>query len=112
MKNKILIFIFLLNIIKNNNEELKNKRNLISDEQKKNLCFNFNDYEINNEYSSIKEYINSLKIKKKNGKPFILKLMLNEKQESKNLENFSIDIGYYIFFICLSVVFIIGKNII
>ncbi len=109
MKNKIIFLIFLLKSTFNQYIYLKKIRNLITEEQKEKVCFNFNKYEIEKEYSSINEYIVSLKFKKVNQESFLTKLILNQKL--KNLGKFFQENPIYIFFIILSILFLIGKNI-
>ena len=110
MKNKIIFLIILLKSTFNQYIYLKKIRNLITEEQKEKVCFNFNKYEIEKEYSSINEYIVSLKFKKVNQESFLTKLILNQKL--KNLGKFFQENAIYIFFIILSILFLIGKNII
>ena len=109
MKNKIIFLIFLLKSTFNQYIYLKKIRNLITEEQKEKVCFNFNKYEIEKEYSSINEYIVSLKFKKVNQESFLTKLILNQKL--KNLGKFFQENPIYIFFIIFSILFLIGKNI-
>ncbi len=110
MKNKIIFLIFLLKSTFNQYIYLKKIRNLITEEQKEKVCFNFNKYEIEKEYSSINEYIVSLKFKKVNQESFLTKLILNQKL--KNLGKFFQENPIYIFFIIFSILFLIGNNII
>ena len=110
MKDTIIIYILLLKITLNKNEFYTKIRKLISEEKKKIICSNINNFKIEKEYLSINEYIESLQIKKNNGKQFLTELILNQK--IKNLSGFLGDLTIYIFFIILSIIFLIGKNII
>ena len=106
MKYTILICIL---VTLNQNDIFTKIRKLITDNKKKNICTNIIDYKIEKEYSSINEYIESLQIKKNNGKLFLTELILNQK--AKNLSSFLGDLGIYIFFIIFSILFLIGNNI-
>ena len=110
MKYKIIFLIFFLKITFSQKNYYKKIRNLITDDQKEKVCLNFNKYQMKKEYSSINEYIVSLKLKTVNQDFFLTKLILNQKL--KNLGKFFQENAIYIFFIILSILFLFGKNII
>ena len=110
MNNKIIFLLFCLKLTFTQKIYFKKIRNLITEEQKEKVCLNFNKYEIEKEYSSINEYIVSLKLKTVNQDFFLTKLILNQKLE--NIGQFFQDNEIYIFFIILSILFLFGKNII
>lgn len=108
MKFYYIIFIFLLKIVLS--QKKTKTRKLISVDEKENYCLKTKNIKFEKNYSSLNEYVESLNIKKNNGRPFLIELILNNKVN--HLGNFSGDIGLYIFNICLSIVLLIGKNII
>ena len=109
MKYKIIFLIFFLKITFSQKNYYKKIRNLITDDQKEKVCLNFNKYQMKKEYSSINDYLVSLNTKKVNKESFLTNLIL--KQKIENIKGFFEENTIYIFFIILSIIFLIGKNI-
>ena len=108
MRNLFSFYVLFLFFEFSTNLKTNSKRKLISKEKIEKMCTDdIKIYEIDKEYSSLNEYINSLNIKEGNKRNFLLSLFLYKKSDSLN--EFLADVLNYMFVISLSFVTLISK---
>ncbi len=108
MRNLFSFYVLFLFFEFSINLKTNSKRKLITKEKIEKICTDdIKIYEIDKEYSSLNEYINSLNIKEGNKRNFLLSLFLYKKSDSLN--EFLADVLNYMFVISLSFVTLISK---
>ena len=108
MNNLFSFYVLFLFFEFSINLKTNSKRKLILKEKIEKMCTDdIKIYEIDKEYSSLNEYINSLNIKEGNKRNFLLSLFLYKKSDSLN--EFLADVLNYMFVISLSFVTLISK---